>query len=230
MRTLLIVATRKEIQPLLTDLQVNKIEEDLYHTTFIHLGELDILIAGMGIPFTMYHLMNALSLKKYNLVINAGVCGSFQEDLKIGTLVNVTQEEFADIGFQDRKMFYTFFENNLIDLNITPFKKGKLLNEYLPFEGLKKLRQVKSITVNTCHGDKESIDLFKNKFSPDIENMEGAAIFYICLQKQIPFAEIRCISNMVEDRDTKKWDLPTSILNLNQYLIETFNNLNKKVK
>ena len=230
MRTLLIVATRKEIQPLLTELQVNKVEEDLYHTTFIHLGELDILITGIGIPFAMYHLMNTLSLKKYNLVINAGVCGSFHEDLKIGTLVNVAQEEFADIGIQDRKMFYTFFEKNWIDLDMTPFKKGKLVNEYLPFEGLKKLRQVKSITVNTCHGDEESINIFRKKFSPDVENMEGAAIFYICLQKQIPFAEIRCISNMVEDRDITKWDLPTSIQNLNQYLIETFNILNKKAK
>ena len=38
--------------------------------------------------------------------------------------------------------------------------------------------------------------------------MEGAAVAQVCAQYQIPFTEIRAISNMVEERNMAQWDLP----------------------
>jgi futalosine hydrolase len=55
-------------------------------------------------------------------------------------------------------------------------------------------------------------------FDPDIESMEGAAIFYVCLLEKVPFLEIRGISNYVDIRDTDKWDIPTAIENLTNEL------------
>ena len=40
------------------------------------------------------------------------------------------------------------------------------------------------------------------------ENMEGAAAAHICLLYNIPFVEIRGISNLVKDRRVECWDLP----------------------
>ena len=48
--------------------------------------------------------------------------------------------------------------------------------------------------------------------------MEGAALFYVCLHEQIPFLEIRAISNYVELRDPTKWDIPLAIENLTDEL------------
>jgi futalosine hydrolase len=34
------------------------------------------------------------------MVINAGIAGSFTEEIKIGDVVNVVEEEFEDMGSQ----------------------------------------------------------------------------------------------------------------------------------
>ncbi len=40
------------------------------------------------------------------------------------------------------------------------------------------------------------------------ENMEGAAVAQLCARFGVPFFEVRGISNLVEDRDLSRWDLP----------------------
>jgi futalosine hydrolase len=61
-----------------------------------------------------------------------------------------------------------------------------------------------------------------NKYDPDIETMEGAAFFYICARECIPFISVRAISNMVERRDRKKWNIPLAIDNLAIKLDDVF--------
>jgi futalosine hydrolase len=39
--------------------------------------------------------------------------------------------------------------------------------------------------------------------------MEGAAVAQVCAHQQVPFLELRGISNLVEDRDLARWDLKT---------------------
>jgi len=41
--------------------------------------------------------------------------------------------------------------------------------------------------------------------------MEGAAIAHTTLLFDTPFLEVRGISNMVEDRDISKWDIPRAV-------------------
>jgi futalosine hydrolase len=50
--------------------------------------------------------------------------------------------------------------------------------------------------------------------------MEGAAVHYVGLMENVPFLQLRSISNLVGERDKKKWKLPLSIKNLNQTLID----------
>jgi futalosine hydrolase len=224
LRTLLLVATQREINPFLTQMQVNKPEEFLYTTPFVHFGDVDIFITGIGIPFAMFHLINFIHQKEYNLVINAGVAGSYNTKMyPVGSVVNVVREEFADIGIEDKQMFYTIFENKWLEMDFPPFKNGKLHNEHKLFPMIEKIPAVNSITVNRSSGMLDTIEMFRKKFNPDIENMEGAAVFYVCLNKKIPFLEIRSISNFVEERDTKKWNIESAVQNLNQFLIDLFN-------
>jgi futalosine hydrolase len=48
--------------------------------------------------------------------------------------------------------------------------------------------------------------------------MEGAALHYVCLQENIPFLQIRSISNRVGERDKAKWEFKEAIKNLNKEL------------
>ena len=53
-----------------------------------------------------------------------------------------------------------------------------------------------------------------------IENMEGAAFFYVSLMKRIPFLSIRAVSNYVESRDTSKWDIKLAVNRLRDETLE----------
>jgi futalosine hydrolase len=55
-----------------------------------------------------------------------------------------------------------------------------------------------------------------DKFSAQVENMEGAGFFYVMMQSGIPFLELRAVSNFIEPRDVEKWEIMYAINNLNQ--------------
>ena len=217
MKILIVSATEKEIFPTL-----NKIK------SFNHddLG-VDILVTGIGAVFTTYLLTRKLSEKEYDLVINAGIAGSFNLDLNIGDTVYVQSDQFADLGFEDKDEFYTVFEKGFIAKDQFPFKNALLEN---PYEFDFNLKKVSAITVNTTHGCKKNIDLFKNKFNADIETMEGAAFFYVCLNEGVKFFQIRTISNYVEERNEAKWNIPFAVKNLNEQLLKIIDVIVKKEK
>ena len=44
-----------------------------------------------------------------------------------------------------------------------------------------------------------------------VESMEGAAWALVARRYDIPFVELRAVSNLAQDRDVKTWDLPGAI-------------------
>lgn len=63
------------------------------------------------------------------------------------------------------------------------------------------------VTVSTCSGTLAGGEALAARTGGICENMEGAAVAQICALHDIPFLEIRGISNLVEDRDPARWDL-----------------------
>ena len=165
-----------------------------------------------------------LSEKDYDVVINVGIAGSFNQKLNIGEVIYVQSDQIADLGIEDKNDFHTLFEKGFINKDQFPFQNAKLENPYV-FNF--KLKKVSAITVNTTHGCTKSIDIFKNKFDADIETMEGAAFFYVCLQERVTFIQIRSISNYVEERNSANWNIPLAIKNLNQELFKLIDVLSK---
>ena len=178
--------------------------------------EIDLIISGVGMTFTTYHLTRALAIKKYDLVINAGIAGSFRDELSIGSVVNVSCEQISDLGIEQPNCVVSLFEAGFMEPDEFPFKGGKLYNPH-KFSELD-LPSVKAVSGNISHGNPDSIAKIVEDFDPDIESMEGGALFYVCLQEKVPFLEIRAISNYVELRDTTKWDIPLAIENLTDEL------------
>jgi futalosine hydrolase len=192
--------------------------------------ETDILISGMGLPLTIYRLSTLLSKEKYDLVINPGIAGSFRNDLPIGTVVYTAVEQFGDLGVDDNGEILTLFDLGYIDPGINPFTGGKLLNSYNieKYRTLVPLPRVNGITVNMASGNMDEIERRRLKFSPDIETMEGAGVFFVCLLQNIPFIEIRSISNLVEPRNAKNWNVPMALINLGDILSKLFSEINQQ--
>ena len=94
------------------------------------------------------------------------------------------------------------------------------------YNAINSLKKVKGITVNTIHGNDNSIEKVMQLYHPGVESMEGAAFFAGCFQTNKTFTQIRAISNYVEKRDKSKWKMSLAIKNLNDFLINFIQNTN----
>lgn len=207
MQILLIAATEPEIRPFTA---VN--------------GKIDVLITGVGVPATIYHLQKRIHQIQYHHIIQAGIAGSFDMDEPLGKTVLVKQDCFADLGIEEKKNYIPIFESGFADKNEFPFENGWLINktEYL---NKSPLPAVKAITVNKVSDSDSQKQQFIKTFNADIETMEGAALHYVCLQENIPFIQIRAISNYVGERDKAKWKIKEAIDNLTAGLQSLINDL-----
>src|SRR6185312_1767540 len=207
MNLLLVAATKFEIAPFLKEK-----------------NDADILITGVGIPATVFHLVKKISEKKYDLVIQVGIAGTFNDDLNLTDVVQVSKDTFGDLGIQENGNFLTLFDMGFFQKNDFPFTDGWLINSY-PFFKKNHLPLAKGITVNKIGDATFQNKMIREKFSPDVESMEGAAFHYVCLLEKINFLQLRAISNRVGERDKSKWKLKESIENLNKELLNIIENL-----
>jgi futalosine hydrolase len=225
MNILLVAATELEIRPFIAKAGGYLNSKECPDKIQINQLTIDILITGVGLVFTSYKLTKALTLKDYDLIINAGIAGSFKRNLQIGDVVIIVQEEFGDLGIEDKSGFHSLFEKGFVKENEFPFEEA-CLKYKLPLELMNlELRPVKALSSNTSHGNELKIRQLENKFSPDIETMEGAAFFYVCLMEKANFIQLRAISNYVEARDISKWNIPLAIENLSVKLLKIIDTL-----
>lgn len=189
-----------------------------------------LIITGVGMVAATYCTVNALEeFKNIDLVINLGLAGSFNDKVKLGDVVQVTEDSFPEMGAQDDDKFISVFDLRLAGKNAKPFKNGMLkpIVNY-KFKTLAGLKKCKSITVNTVHGDEEDILKIKKKFNPDIETMEGGAVFYACNRRDIPCIQLRAISNKVERRNRKAWKVDLALKNLKKVTLQLLDELSTK--
>ncbi len=185
--------------------------------------QVDLIVAGVGAVPTTFALSRYLN--GYDLIINIGIAGSYNSKYQPGDVVLVKEDVFGDYGIDNQGMFQP-----LSDMN---FKGNTLYSEKRYFENpwLEKLSEalniplVKGLTLSTASGSQDIIDKIIKFWNADIETMEGAAVFYVCNQLNIPFVCLRAISNMVEPRNKSKWETEVAIDNLDKALRQLIQNL-----
>ncbi len=207
MSILIVAATQLEIKPILEEKE-----------------SIDFLITGVGIAPVIFYLTKKIYEKRYDCIIQAGIAGSFNDSVNLGETVIVKEDTFADVGIEENGKFQTLFETGFMDKNEFPYTNGWLINKRVLLQK-NGLRMVKGITVNKVIGNDLQNKINKEKFSADIESMEGAAFHYVCLQQKINFLQLRSISNRVGERDKTKWKIEEAIENLNKELIKIVDNL-----
>ena len=212
MNVLIVAATEFEIGPWLN---WNK----------SHIPRADSLVTGVGMTATAFTLTKYLQNWKYDLIIQAGVGGSYTEDLGLGDVVFVRSDQFGDAGAEDHDKYLDLYEMGLLSENQFPFSAKKLINPLEVVSNQIVLPQVSGLTVNTVSGSERTIKLRKEKYGCQVESMEGAAFHYVCLQEKVAFAQIRAISNYVTPRDKSRWKMKDAIVNLNEWLINFIESL-----
>lgn len=211
MNILLVAATQIELADII----------DKYgRESFIYQGHRIVpLITGMGMVNVAYKLGKYFTKNRFDLAINFGVAGSFSQEIRLGEVVEVVEECYADLGvlsesgFEGMRAmgFVNFYANNQAYYNTIKNPKPSSAN----------LKKVAGLTLNQVSGTQESIiELGKRWKNKQIETMESAAFFQVCLEENIPFYAFRAISNYVEPRDKQKWQLQEAIENGERFLLD----------
>jgi futalosine hydrolase len=224
MRLLIVSATSLEIKPLISSLGKGRTLQNHVTRYSFKNFQIDILVTGVGMVPTAVRTSMALGLYMYDAVINAGICGSFNHDIPIGKVLNITSDCLPETGAEDGEHFLSIIDLKLLDQDEFPFTGGKLLNDS-QFESnlINSLTQALGVTVNTIHGNAQNIEIFLKRHTADVESMEGAAFMYSCKMYKKRHLQVRSVSNYIEDRDASKWDIPLAVQNLNHFLLELLN-------
>lgn len=214
MRVLLVAATEAEIAPTLETLRARPDSPE-------SLFSVGVCITGAGLIATAYELGRALAGGSWDFVLGAGIAGSFSKSLGLAECVVVESEQVADFGAEDGDDFLDIFSLGFIKANDPPFKHRQLINPLAeaPFP-LGQLTRVDGLSVTTVSGCEATIARRIARYGASVESMEGAALHYVCLKEQIPFLQLRSISNYVTRRDRSAWRIGDAIAALNDQLTE----------
>lgn len=173
-----------------------------------HQHQFEYYVLGIGLVAATFQLTQ-IALSKPDLIIMIGIAGSYSDKLELGDVVFVRSESIGDLGVEDNKDWIEFSQLNLEQGTSCIINPGNYLFT---------CKEVKGITVNTCAGSEKTIALREKLFHPDIETMEGAALHYVCTQLNIPFIQLRGISNKVELRNKENWNTSLAIQHCHQTL------------
>jgi futalosine hydrolase len=180
----------------------------------------DVLVTGVGMTATAYHLGRILERESYRLAVNIGLAGTFHPgQIPIGTVVEVVFDSFGDLGAEDKEAFLDVFDLGLTFPDEPPFRGRKVFASG-SHGAESRWPQVSGVTVNTVHGHGPSIDIFQNRCDALVESMEGAAFFYSCALAGVPSRQIRAISNVVESRNRSAWKLSEALSALENFLFK----------
>ncbi len=186
-------------------------------------GNLRVVVCAGGVGKINAASAAAVMIDRYqpNLVINIGCAGAYGgSGLSIGNLVVASEEVLADDGvivsdgWKDLRYMNIPSVNqggltcyNMLPLSRHAAEKAMQLADYY---GVALVRGRFS-TVSTCSGtDQRGVELAL-RWNVVAESMEGAAVVQVCLRSGVDCLEIRGISNLVEERDLKKWDIPRAV-------------------
>lgn len=218
MKLLVAAATEAEIQPTIAWLKES--------------GRTDVetIITGIGLFSAAFALGKRLAAgDRPALVLQAGIAGTFDRNVKLGDALLVEKEYFGDLGAEDNGVFRDLFSIGLWKHDMHPFTNNYLLN---PFDrvppSLAQLPRASAVSVNTVSGEAATIAQLEQQYAPTLESMEGAALHYACLMENVPFLQLRTVSNFVEQRDKSKWDIKSAVIRLNGLLRDTINEWNNE--
>ncbi|MGN8058808.1 futalosine hydrolase [Pedobacter sp. 22163] len=207
MKTLVVAATKAELTFFYQHF-------NLPDGDFVESKNFDLLITGVGMVATAFALGKHLS-SKYSLVVNFGIAGSFDRNIALGTVLNITEDTFAELGAENGDEFLTISDLGFGE-NYYTSKTSRSV----------RLPVAKGITMNCVTGSEKSIKNLIKRLNPTTESMEGAAVFYASKQLNIDCLQIRSISNYVEPRNKDNWKIGLAIKNLNDWAIAFVGEMN----
>lgn len=165
-----------------------------------------MLQTGVGKAAAAAALAQRLATDRIAAVVAFGVAGSYPGPHAplLGELVIVDRETFGDEGVETPEGFATLGDLGLgddaaIEADVALVRRASAVLG---------VRAVSGATVSTCSGTDARARALAQRTGALVETMEGAAIALACRRFDVPWVQLRAISNRTGDRDRGGWDLP----------------------
>jgi futalosine hydrolase len=196
-------------------------------------------IGGMG-KVNSAHAATLLSGYNPSAIIVFGIGGAYPSSkAKIGDVALAKEEIAGDEGVLTPEGFK---DTEFIGIPLLKTSTSVIYNRYTSPDSLirqsfqslyaglrgeeKTVHLGTFVTLSTCTGTTERARELEERYHGLCENMEGAAVAQVAELHRIPWVEVRGISNVVEDRDLQKWDIPCAAQTVQQavlHLLEGWN-------
>lgn len=186
--------------------------------------DIQFLYTGVGMLAATYALMDFLGKCQPRWLIMAGVAGCFDVTVALGSVAVVRAEIPGSCGVAENGIWHDMADMGFRRANDFPYAGNRLINPYLPRFADLPLPLVDAVTVDEITTEPQRRAQLIAKYRPTAESMEGAALHYIGLQRQVPFLQLRSFSNYVCERDKSRWQLQQAVDKLNDALIDLLSN------
>ena len=220
MRVFITAATIDEWMPSFLEMNTLYTSESKRLKVMFHQG-------GVGLLASTVSIMKLVYEEKPDLIIQVGIAGCFDVSMKLGNVVAVKEDMLGDTGVEEEGKWKDIFDLKLEKPGYPPFEKKRLPNHHLEKYNLLKLPEVAAVTINEVSTRPDRIHQLIKKYNPSLESMEGAALHYVCREMNVPFLQMRAISNYIGERDKIKWKMKEAIENLNQHVLKYIDKLYK---
>jgi futalosine hydrolase len=202
-------------------------------------GSLRVVVCAGGVGKVNAAATTAVMIDRYQpqLIISTGCAGAYLgSGLAVGDLVVASEEVLADegvaveAGWKDLHYMQipSVRQGGLSCYNVVPLSRhaAEKAMQLADCFGVPLVRG-RSATVSTCSGTQASGAELSERWNALMENMEGAAVAQVCLRCGVDCLEIRGISNLVEDRDLKKWDVPRAVAAAQRFVLKYLEEMDK---
>lgn len=178
----------------------------------------ETLALGVGKIAATMSLTAALCKRKPDAVVLFGVCGAYPSshlrtglrELKVLEPCMVASEILADDGVMTPDGFLDLAHLKLGEVGPIPCDPdltGKI-------SALLGCPLVTAATVSTGAGVDPLSQAYALRSGAQIETLEGAAVATVCRRFELPFAQLRVVSNRTGDRNRAGWDLDAAVATL----------------
>jgi futalosine hydrolase len=180
-----------------------------------------LAVTGIGKVNTAAAVASLLDRFEPELLINTGCAGAYRESgLAVGDLTMATVELFGDEGVVTPDGWNSMEligipaveRNGERYFNAFPLTRWAMDKaDYVAGAAGLTLHRGPFVTVSTSSGTAERGEELFRRFGGICENMEGAAAAQVALLYGVDCLEVRGVSNLVEDRDLARWDIPRAV-------------------
>ena len=150
------------------------------------------------------------------LVVGVGVAGAYPgTGVEVCAVVRVAFDGFCDLGAEDGADFLELWDLGFPDTGVE-----RLFSLAAP-GFLERLDSAVGTTCSTCTGSESTARTRRVRTGAALETMEGAAWALACARADVPFSQVRSVSNLAGPRDRAAWKLPEALSALERALEES---------